>query len=354
MVDIKDYICAKPFTSFEIDDSSNFLCCAAWLTKHLPKKSNIKESWNSKEANEIRDSILDGSYSYCNSNQCPLLHQLETFGNVGELKPIYHKDNLPSLLKKQIDDYKKNKLNPTTIQFSFDRTCNLECPSCRVKLITAGSKKIKEVESTIQDIENIYGNSVRVLYITGTGDPFISVGFRNFLRNFDKKKWPNLNSIHLHTNATKWNKEMWDSMSNIHPYVKSCEISIDAATKETYETKTRLGGKWDELVSNLKFISTIPELKKIKTSFVVQKHNYKEMKMFYDLMISIFENNVDIYFGKILNWGTFSSEEFKKHEVSNPTHPEYSDFIYEVNKTLPAKNAWSNLQEFIKPHKSLI
>ena len=354
MADKRDYICAKPFTSFEIDDTSNFLCCAAWLTNHLPKKSNIKESWNSKEANDIRESILDGSYRYCDSVKCPLLHQIETFGDIGEIRPLYHRNNIPSLLQSQISDYKKNKLNPTTIQFSFDRTCNLECPSCRVKLITAGSKKIKEVESTIQDIESTYGNSAQVLYITGTGDPFISVGFRNFLRNFDKTKWPNLHSIHLHTNATKWNEVMWESMKNIHPYVKSCEISIDAGTKNTYENYTRIGGKWDELIENLKFISTIPNLKKIKTSFVVQKHNYKEMKLFYDLMLSIFKTKVDIYFGKILNWGTFTDEEFQEHDVSNPTHNEYSDFIHEVNRTLPSKYSWSNLQEFIQPTKSII
>ena len=33
---------------------------------------------------------------------------------------------------------------------------------------------------------------------------------------------------------------MWDSMPNVHKYVKSCEISIDAGTKDTYENKTRL------------------------------------------------------------------------------------------------------------------
>ena len=65
---------------------------------------------------------------------------------------------------------------------------------------------------------------------------------------------------------------MWDSMKSIHPYVKTCEISIDAATKDTYENKTRIGGDWDELINNLKFISTLPNLKKIKPSFVVQNH----------------------------------------------------------------------------------
>ena len=44
---------------------------------------------------------------------------------------------------------------------------------------------------------------------------------------------------------------MWDSMPNVHKYVKSCEISIDAGTKDTYENKTRLGGNWENLMNNL-------------------------------------------------------------------------------------------------------
>ena len=163
-----------------------------------------------------------------------------------------------------------------------------------------------------------------------------------------------MKSIHLHTNATKWNKKMWDSMKNIHPYVFSCEISIDACTKDTYETKTRLGGNWDDLMDNLKFIETIPKLVKIKPSFVVQQSNYKEIKLFYDTMIGIFGKKANVFFGKITNWGTFSKKEFEKENIWNESHPEHSQFLIELNKTLPARQAWSNLQEFIKPQNSII
>lgn len=350
----KDYICAVPFSSMEIHDRDRFLCCASWLKKYLPQNTSPKEAWNSDDANDIRDSILDGSYRYCDSLHCPSLHQLETKGFRTNPSPIYHKDSLPEDVKDKISDYKKGILEPSIVQFSFDRSCNLACPSCRIELFTADSKKIKEVNETIDVIEMEYGNSIEVLYITGSGDPFISVGFRNFLRNFDKTKWPKLKSIHLHTNATRWNKKMWDSMKNIHPYVKSCEISIDAATKETYENEVRINGNWDELIENLKFIATIPKLRRIKASFVVQQKNYKEMKQFYDLMINIFGNKVRVFYGKITNWGTFTEDEFKNEEIWNVTHPEHNEFITEVRKTLPAKQAWDNLQEFTQVKTKLL
>lgn len=354
-IKLKNYVCSVPFSSLEVHTNIKTLCCASWLKKWIPGTHGVKDSWYSDEANDIRNSVLDGSYRYCDSNQCPFLHQLTTFGEVGMTPPIFHKNRLPKELSDKIENYKNKKTDPpTTIQFTFDRSCNLKCPSCRIDTIIANSNEIKQIKSTINEIEIEFGKDVKTLYITGSGDPFISVGFRDFLRNFDNKKWPNLKSIHLHTNATYWNKKMWDSMVNVHKYVKSCEISIDAATKETYENKVRLNGNWDDLVDNLKFISTIPTLKVIKTSFVVQKENYKEMKQFYELMISIFGEKVEVFYGKINNWGTFTNEIFNNHKVWDISHPEHLEFIDEVNSFLPTNQCWHNLQEFIKPKKDLI
>lgn len=352
-VNLKNYVCVVPFKELEIQNPRKMLCCASWLELWLPHNMSPKDAWKSNEANKIRESVLDGSYKYCNKELCPFLSTLINNGIPNG--PIFHKDGIPSYIKTSIDDFLNNKeIHPYTLQFSFDSTCNLKCPSCRNELIVEDRLGINRVKLQIKNLKNDFGSTTRRLYITGTGDPFVSVGFREFLRNFKKSDWPLLDRIHLHTNATKWNPEMWNSMKNVHKYIKTCEISIDAATKDTYENKVRLGGEWDSLIENLKFISTIPTLKSIKTSFVVQQKNYKEMKQFYDLMYSIFGNKVNVFFGKITNWGNLSEDVFLKEQVWNPIHPEYSEFLIELNKTLPAKNSFHNLQEFLYNKKEII
>ena len=353
-VNLNDYVCAVPFTSLEIMDKQRHLCCSSWLLNPLPENSSVKDAWFSKEANDVRDSMLDGSFRHCSKTQCPVLNQLITKGPVGKINPIYRKDTLPLNLRNKVESYKNDILYPSIVQFSFDRSCNLKCPSCRVSIITASSEKIKEVELTIQEIEDTFGKYIETIYITGSGDPFISVGFRNFMHNLDDSKWPKLKNIHLHTNATKWNPKLWEYIKNAHKYIRSCEISIDAATKDTYENKTRIGGNWDELMENLQFISTLPKLKRIKTSFVVQQSNYSEMKDFYDMMIKIFKHKAEVFFGKINNWGTFTNEVFLTHKIWDEAHPEHQLFVDEVNKVLPAKQCWHNLQEFVKTSKSII
>lgn len=349
----KNYICVSPFVNLEVHDNSNHMCCPSWLVKSLPGDISLHESFNSESAIEIRESVTNGSFKYCDSGECPYLQRLET-DRISE-GPLFHKDKIPNEYFDIIENFKKGKkLSPQYVQFSMDQSCNLSCPSCRVELIMANSSKIKEVNLKIEEIENQFSESIKVLYITGSGDPFVSVAFRNFLRNFNPTKYPKLERIHLHTNATRWTKEMWESMPNIHPYVKTCEISIDAGTKETYETKTRIGGNWDTLIDNLKFISTIDTLKIIRTSFVVQKSNYKEMIIFRDMMVNIFGNRAHVYFGKILNWGHMTESKYIEEKVWDTSHPEYDNFIKILNDTVPHKNTRHNMYEFIYDYKSII
>lgn len=354
-VDLKKYICAVPFTALEIHSNEYFLCCPSWLTKRIKRDQYpINEIWNSEEVIDIRKTLIDGSFKYCDNQLCPFLSKLHKFGK--ENGPIYDRDKLDSKMKKYLEE--GTGIMPTNtpdlVNFNFDRTCNYKCPSCRIDTIVASTGERKTHQQTIEDIDNFYSNDVVHLYITGSGDPFASVTFREYLRKFDPSKYKNLQAIHLHTNASLWTKEMWDSMPNIHKYVKSCEISIDAGTKDTYENITRLGGNWDTLIENLNFISTIPTLKTVKTSFVVQDSNYMEMETFYNTMYGIFGEKVNVFFGKITNWGTFSDAEYMIKKVWDVNHPEHTKFLDEFNKVWKNKKLFHNMYEFITYKKTLI
>jgi len=347
-MNLKNYICGVPFNSLEIHNNVCFVCCPSWLPNKIEIcEISLKDIYNSKPIVDIRNSILDGSFKYCDKELCPYLSKLVNYGVPSG--PIHLKRN--SNYKSPIIDNN----TPEYLVMNFDRTCNYKCPSCRVDLIVENSEGLKRIEKTIDEIDTYYSENVKTLYITGTGDPFVSVSFRNYLRNFDSKKYPKLQNIHLHTNASMWNKEMWDSMPNVHKYVHTCEISIDAGTQDTYENKTRLGGKWNNLINNLNFIKTIPTLNNIKTSFVVQDTNYIEMETFYNLMYSIFGKKVNVFFGKITNWGTFSEGEFKLKQVWDINHPEHELFKINFNKIWKNSNVFHNLYEFIdNTNKTLI
>lgn len=331
----KDWICTQPFNFSEIYDHAMYMCCPQWLPENIGKPDNTLKNWYSKKAEKIRESIVDGSYRFCNENRCPKLIGLKEGRSNGFITR--------NKFLNRADEYFSSTIK--SVKFNFDQSCNLQCPSCRTEKINYEGNKRDKAELLIKKIEEQISRGLEEIVTSGSGDPFFSRTFRKWLMNFDKTKYPNLKRIHLHTNGTLWNKSNWERMKNIHPYVKSCEISIDAATKNTYENKTRLGGKWEEIIENLYYISTIKHLKTVTLSFVVQHSNYKEMNDFYKLCESIFSNTGKrffVFFNRISNWGTYNQDIFKQVDISNPQHPEYLKFLNEYNK-LPLGRITHNL-----------
>ena len=354
MVNLKDYICIVPFDNLQIHRDENFVCCPQWLDKPIPNKDTLVETWNGEEIVDIRKSILDGSYKYCDFKHCTHLSELSVLKTPDKLTPIIHKSKFQSNDK----EFYENQTGvvergPKNVELNFDMTCNYKCPSCRTDFYVSTIKQQKEIESKLKEIDD-FSDSIESIYSSTTGDPFASVPIRNYFRNFNPKKYKKLKNIHIHTNGSLWDKEMWDSMSPMHPYVHTCEISIDAATKDTYENKTRVGGNWETIIKNLNFISTIDTIHRFKCSFVVQKSNYKEMSLFVDLIKSIFGKKGTVFFCRLQNWRSYTADEYVNQEINNTEHPEHMDFVTEFNKVCYDDYVRHNLHEFMVINKKIV
>ena len=352
---LKTHVCMQPFRHIELFQQMASLCCPTWLTKPLFYEKNENgeynyDVWNSPDAQEIRKSILDGSYKYCDKNLCPHLNTLLStgvnngmfvrvdkptkeeviWGDGQTFFPFSDEDGI------EINNEPEVKTSPGSINFTFDDSCNLKCPSCRLQTIMAKPDEVKEIDKIIDFINKGYSKDCRRIVITGSGDPFASKSFRRFMFEFDPKVWPKLNTLYLVSNGKLFNKKHWDKMEKIQPYITDVEISIDAGTKDTYENKTRLGGDWDILMDNLKFISTIDTIDSLRISFIVQKDNYKEMTNCAELVYDIFKDRITdttsnkkttVFFGRIAKWTHMTDKDMEEKDVANPNHPDHQDFI---------------------------
>jgi len=330
-LDKKDYVCLQPFEFAEFFDYKSYMCCPNWLPVDLGDPMKIQENWNSEKADNVRRSMLDGSYKYCIESRCPKLTGLKE----GKTDGFMHKDEF----LKRIDEYATSPY-PKSVKFNFDQSCNLKCPSCRHEKINYEGEQRTRTEEIMTAIEQQLSDGLTHIECTGSGDPFFSRTFRKWLMNFDITLYPNLKSIHLHTNATLWNHSNWSRMTKVHKFIKSAEISIDAATQDTYENHTRLGGVWADLQENLHYIAKLPYLDRVTLSFVVQQQNYEEMVMFYEMAQRIFGDshiNWEIFYNRVVNWGTFTKDQFEYIDVGNPEHPEYPELLKEYSK-LPSSN----------------
>ena len=334
--------CRQPWSFVEVHQNGDIWnCCPSWITKPIGNilEQSWEEAWNGNIAQEYRQSMIDSTFKNCIETNCP--HLLSK--TLTKESPVFEKDDLNLLWKKL---KVKDNSGPLVVNFCYDRSCNLSCPSCRdeIDMCSPKSKDYKDIEKIHDIVINEIIKDAYRLYITGTGDPFASPFFRNFLQTFDKSKYKNIGMIHLHTNGNLWTEQMWNTMSNVHELVKSVEISIDAGTKETYE-KVRRNGDWDILMKNLEYINTIKTLENVKLSFVIQDNNYKEMELFENLKHKL--NNIPrvrTHYYKLLDWGVMKNYEEKA--VWKSTHKNFTEFksIWKnFEKTINAENTTHNL-----------
>ncbi len=344
MIDISNRWCRQPWAFTEIHGNGLvYNCCPGWIKKPLGNilEQSWEEVWNGKIAKEYRQSMIDSTFENCIKSNCSQLLS----ENLDSELPVFEKDDLGVLWRKF---QQEAKTGPLVVAFNYDRSCALSCPTCRNELImdSPNSPNWKNMEKIHKIVtEEVIKDAYR-LYISGTGDPLQSPFFRSFLQEFDTKKYPNVGHIHLHTNANSFTPKMWDSMKGAQPFIKTMEISIDAATKETYNI-TRRGGDWDLLMKNLEFINTIDTIDYVIFSFVVQNDNYEEILKLHELKEKLSNKKVKVQYYKVLNWGNLTNKEFEQKAVWKETHPNYSEFKKIWKQMLEETNSLHTLQGVI-------
>jgi len=315
-------ICRHPFQQFDVLERSAHLCCASFLNKSVGDLSmqNWEAVWNSDIAQDIRASIHDGSYRYCNKMSCSVI----------QAKCLDDRDSLMKESEKWNQILSNQKImieeGPITVNLAYDRTCNLSCPSCRMENYAAD----QETRERFEDMQNnkilpLLKNAETV-FVTGSGDPFASKNFRSLMKKLTIEEYPAL-KFQIMTNGMLFTSRQWEMFPMIHGRVKILKISIDAACGPTHELLRR-GARWSTMLENMKFAGTLTAaglVEHFELVFVVQTENYREMGDAVDLAKSVGAKT--IFFARLTNWGTFSNEQYQQKAVFLRAHPLYEDFM---------------------------
>ena len=294
-----DFCCETFFRVFEVETGGNVSCCCTTLISGRIGNllyEEYDEIWNSIYHKIQCLSVCNRTFTFCLKNACPALIQRK-------------RQSVTDLLIAEVE-YKQFIGKPEYLHISIDETCNLFCGSCRECIRIS---KGEELEKTIILKEKILRDAdkgIKSYFLAGNGEIFLSKTYEEIWKSsiINSAKTVRILSNGMLFTQKKW-EEFYKGKENVNIWVY---ISIDAATKETYE-QIRRGGKFEVLLNNLRFISELRKNNVIgyfRINFVVQRKNYKEMEKFIELGIELGVDNV--FFTKILNWGTYSDEEFDK------------------------------------------
>ena len=313
----KDKFCNHPFDDLEIrSDGEVFVCCPSYLPYPIGNIFTVEstdELKQSQRLTDIWDSIVSQDFRYCSWMKCNKI-----------------KDNLDVVPDRIPDEY-----IPKDFRLSYDPTCNLWCPSCRKeKIVATGDLRDRFMELTDKIVLPML-KEAETCMMNGYGDIFASRACRKILNDVNRQEYPNL-SFNFITNGVLLTENEWNKFPNIFGMVKSIRVSIDASKKETYDI-VRLGGDWDLLMENLKFLSKLRlsnEIENFMISMVIQKENYLEMESFAALGADL--NCDTVIYEPIINWNSFDVADFDIRAVHYSSHSEYKKFKDELLK-IPTK-----------------
>jgi len=159
---------------------------------------------------------------------------------------------------------------PTLFKLDNSNVCNLNCIMCTREDIEDNRVLQKK---TITELE-AFLPTAKTFLLSGNGDPFVRPDTREILMNY---KGPA--KFDLITNALLMPR-YWERVK--HQKFRSISVSMDAATKETYE-KIRVGGKWDDLLNSLSLVQeNRNKFEYITINMTVMRSNYREIPRFID------------------------------------------------------------------------
>jgi molybdenum cofactor biosynthesis enzyme MoaA len=287
--------CLKPFYYVSIHlDGRVYCCCPGWLRFPLGRLSattTIADLWNNRRARAFRGAMFSGRLGrVCREEVCPYIldESLPALIAGDVAKSIAATTAFPEDVQsdRQVMSALQNHRRrlaylPKSVEIAADARCNLVCPSCReAKITQISAKNAALLELIAKNIEMI-GPNLRHLHLLGSGEALFSPFTRDLLKNLQPERYPDL-SIHLLTNGQLLTPKVWEQLRPGTELVREISVSVDAATKGTYE-QVRRPGKWVRLLENLAFLRQLRKegpVRKTSLNFVVSARNFREMPAF--------------------------------------------------------------------------
>jgi len=324
-------ICLSPFVSIAIDPHGTVsLCgCIGWMPSTVGNIFNqtIDEILCNAYSQDIRRSIIDGTYEYCNENTCGIINsdQLNTTDTVPPaVLSILHNPSLYNI--------------PNEIVVAGDATCNLSCPSCRTKIIKNTDEEAKRNQLLGTRLtENLFSRPSKTdirLHVSTSGELFASPLLLAFVSGIRINDFPNL-ALCIQSNGIMA-PQNWHKLGEIQQRVAKITVTVDAARPDTY-VKLRRGGTWDKITNALAWLRNKKKENGMEyvLRMVAQRDNYEEIVEFYEMAKRYNADGVE--YTKLSDWNTYSKSEFHQHDVFDPAHAEYTQaqFMLDQVKHLP-------------------
>lgn len=303
--------CQRPFDHMHIGETGKARCCS-WAKHSLGnlKDASVEELWQGSKAAEIRQSIEDQSFRFCDPVSCPLIQ-----------------NNLLT----ETDDFEAEKqkwLRPTPRDFNlaYDFVCNHVCPSCRDSLFRP-DENYKQLTTTVEHSIGRHIQHAHRLTASGNGDIFSSEHMLNLISKF-KPTNPDCN-IYIETNGSLV-KKRWHHVAHLEAYKLSVMVTPNSYEEKNYAWLAGHNNSYQSTMESLFFLKKLRAEQRIagfRITMVVQEKNYREIPNFIKTSLESFNPDL-VQLRMIKPWFKLdNNSDFKHQDLTLPSHPEHQGLL---------------------------
>lgn len=284
--------------------------------------------WIGDDWKEFRKSVTDGSFRYCQKNQCPNI--------VAGWLP--KKSECKESWLRKILDGDFSVIPPIEeLHFSYDSHCNIMCPSCRLEIQTNTRERNEELDALYEKNLKPYMEKAKHLTLSGCGEAMISPHSKKVLQSFSREKNPHL-IVELRTNATTINTTSWEMLGTGRQVIRHITVSIDASTKDSFQ-KLRYPAKWESVLQNLEFVQSLRnagEIDMFEFHVVIQTENIDQLS---DIAKMAIHYDADaVTYSRLINWREMSEEEYFAVNPFWHDHPLHARLMRELKALEKLRN----------------
>lgn len=305
--------CERPFNStYMAPDGEVWPCSWMHCTIGNLYEQDLDEIWNSKEAQQARDSILDGSFAFCRKMSCPFLER----------------NDLPDLTEEEFKERSVVCEIPQFINIANDRICNIACTTCRTSVYCPKDGEREKIDDALERLVP-YVNKAKTVNLNGQGEFLANPSYLKFL---EKLRPENQDfQISFETNGILFDQKHWERFAHLAKFNLKVNVTLNSIRKEVFRYLTGGFDQFEQLMDNLKFLSTLRkkgQINQLSLAMVVQESNFWEIPDYVRTFSSSEVFSVDkITLRPIYRWFGLKDETYWFKNVLNPMHPYHKEYL---------------------------
>lgn len=300
-------ICKRALYVQIIDGIGTVRACG-WAGYYLLgnlRDNSMPEVFHSDRAKRFRQTLIDGTYDFCNEENCPYMAN--------------------NILESQLIEIEEIPEYPEMIGLAYDRRCNYHCTCC----ISRCDEKIDPIVR--EKIENeIRASLPHVKYFSanGLGEFFVSDSMMELVSEWKPEKVEGA-KFELETNGSLFNEENWAKVQNIGNADLSVMFTVHSFDEAAYQYLSGTKMKMDSILANLKFVKRLREkgiINFLEIAMVMQERNFRELPEFIERSLNEFSAD-KVRIRRFLPEKAMNENIEWFFDIRNPLHPYHQEYL---------------------------